>query len=87
VGVVAAASVSAGKCSKQRFRLASNSWEKYQQQWLQLALNPWPFHYNQNKSSGLYYRNITIINDTSRVVSDRWDNLEHLLWSSIMLLE
>ncbi len=43
--------------------------------------------------SGLCYKNITIINDTSRVfrmmiISDgTWHNIERHLWSSIMLLE
>ncbi len=38
-------------------------------------------------TSGLYYKNITIVNDTPRVISERCHNLEHHLWLSFMLLE
>jgi deoxyxylulose-5-phosphate synthase len=36
---------------------------------------------------GLYYKNIAIVNDNSRVISERHHNLERHLQSSIMLLE
>ncbi len=38
-------------------------------------------------ASGLYYKNITIVNDASRVICERRHNFEHHLWSSIVLLE
>jgi hypothetical protein len=38
-------------------------------------------------TSGLYYNNITIVNDTSRVTIEWHHNLEHHLLLSIMLLE
>jgi hypothetical protein len=38
-------------------------------------------------SCGLYYKNIMIVNDASRVIIEGCHNLEHHLWSSIMLLE
>ncbi len=38
-------------------------------------------------SSGLYYKNIMIVNDASRVISEWCHNLKHHLRSSIMLPE
>ncbi len=37
--------------------------------------------------NGLHYKNITIVNDNSRVVSKWWHNLEHHSCSSIVLSE
>ncbi len=45
-----------------------------------------PSH-KENEMQQLYYKNITIINDTYRVVSEWHHNLECQLQSSIMLLE
>ncbi len=39
------------------------------------------------EASGLYYKNITIVNDTSKVTSEWHQSLENNGWSSIMLLE
>jgi hypothetical protein len=43
--------------------------------------------YGFKSVSGLYNKNITIVNDASKVISKRHHSLEHHLWLSITLSE